>query len=158
MSDMLVKLYKLPNSMGLYNRLEESDIIIRNAIAPEKSIVCNWVGEYFSLNWKDECDVSFSMQPVSCIVATYKNEIIGFACYDATCKGFFGPTGVLEEYRGNGVGKALLLKALEGLRNSGYAYGIIGGVGPTTFYEKAVNAVLIPDSSPGIYKNLLKNK
>ena len=53
--------------------------------------------------------------------------------------------------RGRGIGKALLLTALEGLREIGYAYGIIGGVGPAEFYAKACGAVMIEGSTPGIY-------
>jgi predicted N-acetyltransferase YhbS len=84
-----------------------------------------------------------------------EKEIVGFACYDTTNKCFFGPTGVDEQYRGKGIGKALLLKSLEGLWNLGYAYGIIGSVGPADFYKKTCDAVIIENSTPGIYANLL---
>ena len=39
----------------------------------------------------------------------------------------------------------------------GYAYGIIGGAGPTEFYERAVSATLIPESVPGIYADPIKS-
>jgi predicted N-acetyltransferase YhbS len=70
-------------------------------------------------------------------------------------KGYFGPTGVAESARGIGLGKALLFKALEALRDDGYAYGVIGGVGPREFYEKACGAFEIPGSDPGIFADLL---
>jgi hypothetical protein len=38
----------------------------------------------------------------------------------------------------------------------GYAYGIIGSAGPVEFYQKTVAAIVIPDSSPGVYTNLLR--
>ena len=41
------------------------------------------------------------------------------------------------------------------LRAEGYAYAIIGGVGPVAFYEKCVGARAIPDSTPGIYRDFL---
>lgn len=69
---------------------------------------------------------------------------------------FFGPTRVLDEYQGQGIGKALLIKSLEGLRELGYAYAVIGSVGPVEFYAKCCNAIIIPDSKPGIYKDFLK--
>ena len=53
-------------------------------------------------------------------------------------------------------GKALLLASLHGLRELGYVYGIIGHAGPIEFYQKTVGAIVIPDSDPGIYANLLK--
>ena len=38
----------------------------------------------------------------------------------------------------------------------GYAYAIIGDAGPVEYYKKTVGAVEIPNSHPGIYKNMLK--
>lgn len=149
---MLVKLYELPESKNI------SNVTIRRALAPEKQIVLRWVEENFSAHWASECDVSFSRQPVSCFLAIEEKQVVGFACYEATCKNFFGPTGVLETQRGRGIGKALLLAALNAMRESGYAYAIIGGVGPAEFYEKAVGAVLIEGSSPGIYRGLLREE
>ena len=58
--------------------------------------------------------------------------------------------------QGRGVGKALLIASLWGLHELGYVYAIIGHAGPTAFYQKAVGAIVIPDSDPGIYTNLLK--
>ena len=37
----------------------------------------------------------------------------------------------------------------------GYAYGIIGAAGPVDFYVQAVGAIPIPDSSPGIYVDMI---
>lgn len=42
------------------------------------------------------------------------------------------------------------------MRDIGYAYAIIGGVGPAAFYEKTVGAILIPDSAPGVYRDFLQ--
>jgi len=91
-------------------------------------------------------------------LATRGADILGYACYEATAPNFFGPTRVLDSEQGKGIGKALLLKSLYGMRESGYVYAIIGGVGPAEFYEKAVGAVLIPDSTPGIYRDFLGAK
>lgn len=151
MGDMLVPLYKLPEKVPYQN----GDIVIRRAIAPEKHVVINWVKEHFNQRWADECEVAFSRQPVSCFIATENNKMLGFACYEATYRNFFGPTGVDEAARGKGIGKALLLESLHAMYAEGYAYAIIGGAGPTKFYEKTVNAIEIPDSKPGIYKGML---
>ena len=80
---------------------------------------------------------------------------MGFAGYECTRRSFFGPTGVIENMQGQGLGTALLLACLWGLQEMGYVYAIIGGAGPVEFYEKAVGATVIPDSEPGIYTNLL---
>jgi GNAT superfamily N-acetyltransferase len=65
--------------------------------------------------------------------------------------------GVVEQVHGKGVGKALLLAAMWGLRERGYVYAIVGAAGPVRFYQKTVGAIVIPDSEPGIYTDLLKN-
>ena len=54
-----------------------------------------------------------------------------------------------------GIGRALLLRSLAAMRAEGYAYAVIGGVGPQEFYKKCVGAMLIPDSVPGIYRDFL---
>ena len=57
------------------------------------------------------------------------------------------------------VGKALLFNCLQAMKEKGYAYAIIGSVtGAKTFYEKTVNAIEIPESHPGIYRDYLGGK
>ena len=53
--------------------------------------------------------------------------------------------------RKRGVGRVLLIQCLAALAAEGYAYAIIGGVGPAKFYERSVGAELIAGSSPGIF-------
>jgi hypothetical protein len=156
MTDMLVKLYKLPPLEPLIEAQRAQGIVVRRAIVPEKHHVLNWIRANFSEGWVNECDVTFAHQPVSCFIAVENNSLIGFACYDATARGFFGPTGVSEATRGRGTGKALLLAALHDLKAQGYGYGIIGGVGPAEFYAKAAGATIIEDSSPGMYDGMLR--
>ncbi|MBK1791542.1 GNAT family N-acetyltransferase [Persicirhabdus sediminis] len=155
MIDMLVRLLELPASDELVKRVEDQGIIIRRARPYEKHIVANWAEENFAPKWKSEVEIACTRQPVTCYIATKDKKILGFACYDSTAKAYFGPTGVSESARGTGIGKALLFKCLEGLREQGYVYGIIGGVGPKEFYEKACGAIEIPGSDPGIYVDIL---
>jgi GNAT superfamily N-acetyltransferase len=156
MPDMLVKLYELPDLEPILAEQRAAGVDIRRAIAPEKHVVVEWAREHFSETWASECDVAFTNHPVSCYIAVENEQLLGFGCYEATCKDFFGPTGVLESTRGRGIGKALLIVCLHALREMGYGYAVIGGAGPTQFYEKTVGAVIIPDSTPGVYRGLLK--
>lgn len=157
MKDMLVRLLELPSSIVLEERLlEKEKIVVRRAIAPEKYLVCDWVMQAFGAYWYSEVEVAFSRQPVSCWIAQRDNTILGFACYESTARNFFGPTGTQESERGKGIGKLLLLKSLESMREMGYAYAIIGGVGPAEFYEKAVGAKIIEGSEISIYQHLLR--
>lgn len=157
MPDMLVKLYALPEIPDLQGILQSNSILIRRALVPEKAIIVDWVESNFNRAWASECDVTFSNKPVSCFVAVKNESLIGFACYDSIFKNFFGPMGVLENHRGLGAGKGLLLSSLHSMREQGYAYAIIGGVGPSDFYKRTVGATIIDGSDPGIYQGVLKD-
>ena len=150
MTDLLVKLYELPPERIV------AGIDIRRALAPEKHAVVAWIEATFGARWASEADVSFSGHPVRCHIASVGPDVLGFACWDATARGFFGPEGVAETSRRRGVGAALLLQCLHAMRAEGYAYAVIGGVGPKAFYEKIVPVMEIPGSSPGIYHGMLR--
>lgn len=156
MPDMLVNLLKLPALEPALQEMIDARIVIRRAQAFEITLVRSFIENNFSVAWADEVSVGFANKPVSVFIATQEKEIIGFAAYECTRRSFFGPTGVIENARGQGVGKALLLASLWGLREMGYVYGVIGRAGPVDFYQKTMDAVVIPDSDPGIYVDLLK--
>jgi GNAT superfamily N-acetyltransferase len=153
--DMLVKLYDLPASHEALSRLAATGVSVRRALPPEKHKVLDWVRSTFSEAWASEADVAFGHQPVSCFLAIQERRLLGFACHDATCPNFFGPTGVDVNARGHGIGAALLLACLEDMRHQGFGYAIIGGVGPADFYTKTVGAIPIEGSEPGVYRGLL---
>jgi len=154
MPDMLVNLLKLPPLD--FKKLERAGVNIRRAQPFEITLVRNFIEANFSVAWADEISIGFANKPVTGYIATRAGRVIGFAGYECTRKAFFGPTGVVESERGRGIGKALLVTSLWGLRELGYVYGIIGGVGPMEFYREAVGAIVIPESEPGIYTDLLK--
>ena len=47
MIDMLVRLYDLPESRELYEKVEESGVILRRPGAYEKHLVANFIREHF---------------------------------------------------------------------------------------------------------------
>lgn len=149
--DLLVKLYSLPEVPA-----PAPGITIRRALAPEREPVLAWIGDRFGPGWRGEAAVAFGGCPVRLMLAVQDGAILGFACWDATARGLFGPTGVDEAARGTGVGKALLLSTLAAMRADGYAYAVIGGAGPVEFYRKACGAVEIEGSEPGLYRGLLR--
>lgn len=155
MVDMLVKLYELPPGEPLRASLAEQGITVRRCQPYEAHVLEHWVATHFSPKWVSECRIAMAHQPIGCVIATRGGSIQGFACYDVTARGFIGPMGVSETARGGGIGRALLITAAEQLKALGYAYAIIGGAGPTGFYECCLGALPIPGSSPGIYADLL---
>ena len=156
MPDLLVNLLKLPPLESTVLQMGSAGVEIRRAQPFEITPVRDFIEENFSISWADEISVGFANKPVSVYIATRDADVIGFAGYECTRRAFFGPTGVLESDRGRGLGKSLLVACLWGLRELGYVYGIIGGAGPTEFYQRAVGATVIADSEPGIYTDLLK--
>ncbi len=128
---------------------------LRPAMSYEKHQLLTWVREHFTDGWASECDVAFSNRPISCHIATQNGVIVGFACYDSTSRGMFGPLGVLESARGRGIGGALLLSSLHAMKAVGYAYAIIGGPASVELYQQVVTVLEIPDSTPGIYTDRL---
>jgi GNAT superfamily N-acetyltransferase len=156
MPDLLVNLLKLPPVQPLIDQQGTAGITVRRAQPFEVTPVRAFIEGAFSVAWADEVSVGFTNKPVTVFIATRAGRVVGFAGYECTRKAFFGPTGVAESERGVGIGKALLIASLWGLRELGYVYGIIGGAGPVDFYEAAAGAIVIPDSEPGIYTDLLK--
>jgi|SRR5215212_4644121 len=171
MTDMLVKLYALPEVTPLLTVLNQIGLEIRRPHASEKHVLAGWVHQHFTdSSWAAGCEVALENRPVSCYIAVQKNQVqvlnknpydlpdellVGFACYDVASKGMFGPLGVHENYRKQGIGSALLLACLHAMKEEGYAYAVIGWVASEGFYARAAGATVIPDSEPGIFHGKL---
>src|SRR4051812_30914546 len=116
MSDMLVKLYALPDAALLLANLHDRGIEIRQARPSEKRIITDWVRQRFSASIAAECEAAIEQRPITCYIAVEKQMtapgknpydlppeiLLGFACYDVSSKGMFGPEGVCEDRRGQG--------------------------------------------------------
>jgi GNAT superfamily N-acetyltransferase len=94
--------------------------------------------------WQGEIDVALANRPVSLHVAQpdSKTDLVAFAAYDANNRGtgWFGPMGTAPEWEGHGLGRILLLRCLEDIRQQGHPKAIIPWVGPVGFYHAAVGA------------------
>ena len=159
MPDMLVDLYAMPKHDGYLEELREKGIEIKNVMAPNRPQVFDFVKTNFSEGWAYEAEKGIWKDMPSTFIAVRGKEIIGFASYDCTGLGYFGPLGVLESERKNGVGRALTLRCLDAMREKGFGYAIIGWVGPAKFYEKVAGAEVIESSNKykraAIYNNML---
>jgi phosphoribosylglycinamide formyltransferase-1 len=96
-----------------------------------------WIDEEFGGTWSSEAHVG------SNVVAFHGGAPVGFATYDpqglrfAWLRGLarergvgvFGPFGVARSERGGTLGRALLHRALDGLRERGYDRALIAAVG-----------------------------
>lgn len=150
--DMLIKLYP-PEALAAPAR---SGVVIRKPIGPEHLAIGAWVSHRFGTGWASEVQVALSNRPVTLWLATREAALLGFACYDATARGFFGPIGVDSAARSQGVGAALLRACLQDMRACGYGYAVAGGVGAPEFFRRVAGAVEIAESTPGLYAGQLR--
>jgi len=156
MSDMLVALYNLPDAVALSGRMATADVVLRRALAAERRAVVAWVEQSFGPGWAGEVETAFAATPSRCLLAVRDGTLLGFAAWDVTALGFFGPIGVAEAARGGGVGAALLLGVLRAMRDAGYGYAVIGAAGAPEFFARVAGAVEIAGSKPGIYNGMLR--
>ena len=156
MPDMLVRLYDLPDASPSYQRVQDTGVIMRRADPWDRERYRRFVEETFGALWAVEADLAYRHSPITAFLAEREEHIVGFAAYECTRRGFFGPTGVRQSERRRGIGAALLFRCLESMREMGYAYAIIGGVGPAEYYQKLCGAFVIPGSEVGVYGSLYR--
>lgn len=136
MPDLLVPLFDLPQPE------EPDNFRIGKPPSHQSHIVMAFIADSFSVGWKAEASVAFGSVPPTMVTAveTSSGRIAGFCCWDCTAKGFLGPIGVHDDFRGSSVGKALVISTLHSLREAGYGYAIIGDAGPAEFFQKICDA------------------
>jgi hypothetical protein len=149
--DMLIKLYNLPSPAQVLADLANEGIVVRRAMSYEGSKIVRWVQTTFTTGWADEVTAAFGHCPAGCYIAVDGGILCGFCCLNTTFRNFIGPIGVEERIRRKGVGRGMLLSALNELFLSGYAYAIVGDIGQPAFFKAAAGAIEISDSSPGPY-------
>jgi len=147
MADLLVPLYDLPL------RLRCPGFCVRKPMSYEGRDIGQWIDLHFSPSWSSEVLPSLYRTPPSMLIAIEESskKLAGFCAWDCTALGFLGPVGVAAEYRGVGAGRALVLEALNCMREQGYGYCIVGSAGPVEFFAAVSGASVIPRSTPGIY-------
>lgn len=148
--DMLVNLNHLP----AYTT--DGDVKIKHAMAGDLGKIKAFIAENFSEVWIYEAEHAILQEFGKCFIATIDGKLVGFSCYDASARGFFGPIGVLPEVQKKKIGKALLIRTLQAMKDYGYGYAVIGWAGQAAgFYEKAVGARFIEGGEPhnSVYAN-----
>lgn len=149
--DMLVKLY--PH--GAHAGPAPDGVVVRKPLGPEHGLLVRWVAANFPAGWVSEVQVALANRPVSAWIALRDRRLAGFACYDATARGFFGPIGIEAADRGAGLGAALLRACLRDMRAVGYGYAVVGDAGAPAFFARVAAAVPIEGSAPGLYADRL---
>jgi len=143
-NDMIVNLY-LRDRWRLQNQFGT-----RIAFPSDTERVLDFVRAEFPDEKGWLMEIEHALHEGKCAISVIDYKIVGFACYDCTGKGYFGPFGVAKSHRGKGIGTELLYECFDNMQCMGYGYAIIGWVGETAkgFYEKVANAWCIPNSEP----------
>ncbi len=147
--DMIAGLYRLPDET------DTAGTRIVRAFVGDKPEILGFVRTHFP-HWEGEIEHSLLQETPKCFLAVQDGRIVGVAAFDASARGFFGPIGVDGSCRGQGLGRALLLRTLHAMREYGYAYAVIGWVDEAAeFYRKTVGAEFIPGGEPehSVYSN-----
>lgn len=149
--DMIANLTRLPECISV------EGIKIKRVYPTDKTRVMNFIRENFHEGWALEAEYAIMQLPGKCFIAVEGRKILGFACYDTSAKGFFGPVGVAKAVRKKNIGKALTLRTLHAMKEYGYGYAIIGWVGPADFYRKICGAEYIEGGEPenSVYSNMI---
>src|SRR5678816_175231 len=91
MPDLLVNLLKLPSFDPLSFEVNHVNVMVRRAQPFEITQVLEFIESEFSVGWADEISVGFANKPVSVYIAIADYQVVGFAGYECTRRGFFGP-------------------------------------------------------------------
>jgi len=101
----------------------------------------DFVEKNFGSYWRMETEASLKSGGV--VQARMGDEIVGFANYCGFEDHWFGPTGVLEEFRGRGIGSELLFAALTRMRERGLCRVTIPWTEHLTFYGQTDAVVAV---------------
>lgn len=151
MRDMLVNLYALPEVPAV-----AQGVRIERVLPPDFGKVLTFVKTHFDSGWAHECEAALHQSPPACFVAVKEHAVVGFACYDATARGMFGPLGVDAAERGHGIGAALTYRCMEAMKEAGYAYAVIGWCDEKqAFYTRTVGAMPIENTGDTVYSRMI---
>jgi predicted N-acetyltransferase YhbS len=123
-------------------RLRTQSIEVRRLALADAGAFQRYLRREWHWRWQVEGLRTLENDPVTTHIALRDGEIIGFASYDVSGPGEFGPMGTHRAWRGSGIGATLLRRCLADLRDAGYASADIQWVGPIGFYARHVGAQL----------------
>jgi ribosomal protein S18 acetylase RimI-like enzyme len=142
-TDMLVDVRDFVTAQRAGYSAASPDVEVRRADDADREALSSFIAAEFGERWARGTAVAYERDPASAFIALRAKEIIGFAFYDISFLGYFGAMGVRKADRGRGIGARLLIAALKDMALKGYAYAVIGDVGPIDFYEKVCGAIVI---------------
>ncbi len=121
--------------------LKEKQVEIRRLKETDLPQLIQFIAAEWAL-WEFELTLAAQHTPSTVFIALSRKKIIAFAAYDGNNigTGWFGPMGTDPGSRGLGLGRILLYKCLEEMKNRGVATATIPWVAPVGFYAHHANA------------------
>jgi len=142
-------------------KLNKNKIFIRPYLKNDREVLLNFIKKNFTYGWYEEVKskiqkvkVGFTgyglnlntlYNPKSVFVLLKEEKIIGFSMFSENFEkkelGHFGPIGIQKDFRGRGIGSALLFKTLKEMKDRGMLKADLwtdyGGYQAKRYYPKA---------------------
>lgn len=124
------------------DRLSPMGIAVRRAGPEDESLLDAFFARHFGADWLMETSLAMNNDPPGLHLALAENRVIAFSGHSSQNRefGFFGPMGTAPEARGKGIGRVLLRRCLNDLRDAGHKTSVIPWVGPISFYARHCGA------------------
>ncbi|MCL5947236.1 MAG: GNAT family N-acetyltransferase [Chloroflexi bacterium] len=137
--DLRMQRFDLENRLA---HLQQGGVVVRRIGEPDQTALSAYLRATWGKGWHAEGMAVFNLgrKRIPGFIAAVGETIVGFAVYDVTRPGWFGPIGTTEAYRHTGVGGALLLCCLHDWQEQGRASGEIAAIGPLYFYVTTCGA------------------
>ncbi|MCB9849482.1 MAG: GNAT family N-acetyltransferase [Phycisphaerales bacterium] len=118
------------------DRLRDAGVTVRRATRDDDALLDAFFATEFGPGWRLEAELAMNNDPPALHLALRGERIIAFSGHSSQNRewGFFGPMGTLPETRGLGIGRVLLRRCLNDLRDAGHRTALIPWVGPIAFY------------------------
>jgi len=125
--------------LNLQDKFTQAGFTFRIPDAVEKERVMSWALDIFGPVWSYEIVMSFRHKPPGVIIAEQDEEIVGFAGFGALELEWFGPLGVVEDPKYEGLSTVLLYKALWEMKLRGQRTAVIPWASHLFFYSQLPN-------------------
>lgn len=122
--------------------LERSGVTVRPLRREDREALEAWLRRTWGPHWAFEGMLAMDRPEPAGFVATRDEDVVGFAVFDSTRPGWFGPMGVEPSLQGGGVGLELCVRAMEEMARRGYAQAQIAWAGPRCFYARKLGATI----------------
>ncbi|KAA3619322.1 MAG: GNAT family N-acetyltransferase [Calditrichaeota bacterium] len=117
-------------------KLAEKGIEIRRGKPDDENLLLELLQKTGWIAWQSELKKVLNRHPATVHIALKDNKIIAFSAHNTNNynTGSFGPLATLDECRGLKIGRILLHRGLQDIKEADHRFAIIPWAGPVSFY------------------------